>query len=178
MKAQAIEVTIHTYNALILCASKRYGYYLQSFDYYEEMVARGIQPDLLTYNALMVGCARYGDVSNAQLLFNQLPAVGIEPNEFTYATLIDAVASSQVKHKLRVAKSYELTQNERITYALELFDEMKHQKKLPVTLRAVNALVKVHAHALRMNRTIDLFDRIYTENGLEPDYVSYRILFK
>ncbi len=63
MKTHGFTPTIHSYQAMILTCAKRYGHYVQAFDYYKEMVAQGLQPDLMIYNALMFACAFHGDVS-------------------------------------------------------------------------------------------------------------------
>jgi hypothetical protein len=51
-------------------------------------------------------------VGNAQLLFNQLPAVGLSADTYTYTLLLDAIGTSQRKHKLKVGH-FELNQTQR-----------------------------------------------------------------
>ncbi len=60
--------------------------------------------------------------------------------------------------------------------ALEIFNEMK-TKKLPVTVRALNSVLKTYTNARHLRRAVEVFDSLYKEHNLVPDERSYNALF-
>uniref|UniRef100_A0A2P2JI14 Pentatricopeptide repeat-containing protein n=1 Tax=Rhizophora mucronata TaxID=61149 RepID=A0A2P2JI14_RHIMU len=58
------------------------------------MMKRGIVPNITTYNALINGLCKAGNLERAQRLFNKLHLKGLTPNVVTYNILIDGYCKS------------------------------------------------------------------------------------
>jgi pentatricopeptide repeat protein len=57
----------------------------------EEMRAKGVEPDVITYNASISACGKGGQWEKALQLLEEMRAKGVEPDVFTYGAVIDAV---------------------------------------------------------------------------------------
>ncbi|KAJ0435109.1 putative tetratricopeptide-like helical domain superfamily [Helianthus annuus] len=61
----------------------------KAFKLRDEMLTKGVVPDITTYNALLNGLCKSGNVDRAVRLFRKLGSKGVAPNVVTYNTLID-----------------------------------------------------------------------------------------
>ncbi|GFQ06081.1 pentatricopeptide repeat-containing protein at2g27610 [Phtheirospermum japonicum] len=52
------------------------------------------EKDIVAWSAMLVGYAQDEDIERAVIFFNQLVKEGVEPNEFTFSSIINACASS------------------------------------------------------------------------------------
>jgi pentatricopeptide repeat protein len=55
---------------------------------YEQMKAEDIQPDILTYTALIAACSHSGQVEQSMKLYEEMKSAGIDANTRTYAALM------------------------------------------------------------------------------------------
>lgn len=55
---------------------------------YEELLAAGLQPDLVTVNTLLKSCMRCNDADRAALLWSDMQARGVDPDTYTLNMLI------------------------------------------------------------------------------------------
>ena len=55
---------------------------------FEEMLSRGIEPSVVTYNAMVDACARNGQMKMVPELLKGMKARKLEPNLITYSTMI------------------------------------------------------------------------------------------
>ncbi|CAO2183742.1 unnamed protein product [Urochloa humidicola] len=77
-------------NAILdgLVKAHRFGCAWQLLD---EMLSRGMEPSVGTYNTLINACRQQGDVTKAQDVWDQMVARRIDPNVVTYTTMICAL---------------------------------------------------------------------------------------
>lgn len=74
-----------------------------------EMVDRGCKPNVVTYNALILGLCKRHNTDQAINILSKMVAEGCKPNERTYTTLIQGIACEG-----RINEAQELT-NELVT---------------------------------------------------------------
>jgi pentatricopeptide repeat protein len=56
----------------------------------EEMQAKGVEPDVITYNAAISACEKGGQWEKALQLLEEMQAKGVEPDVITYSATISA----------------------------------------------------------------------------------------
>lgn len=64
------------------------------------------RPDLVSWNAIISGCAGRGDTDEAVSLFTQLRSTGLMPNDVTVISLLSACTSSSTLNQGRQVHSY------------------------------------------------------------------------
>lgn len=64
------------------------------------------RPDLVSWNAIISGCANRGDVNKAISFFTQLRGKGLLPNDVTVISLLSACSSPSAVHQGRQVHSY------------------------------------------------------------------------
>lgn len=55
---------------------------------YDDLVAAGMQPDLITANTLLKSCMRCSDAGTAAALWEDMQARGLKPDNYTLTTLV------------------------------------------------------------------------------------------
>ena len=85
----------------------RQGQWQKALSILGEMQQRGLEPNVITYNALISACEKGHNAEKAMELFVEMHQRGLEPNVITYTTLISACAKDHNAEK-----------------AMELFTEM------------------------------------------------------
>jgi len=79
-------------NAVIYCSVLKGLLHLKRFErmweVYEEMLAKNVGFQVVTYNVLMDACARSGDMSKVTSLLADMDRQGVTPSLITYSTLI------------------------------------------------------------------------------------------
>lgn len=68
----------------------------EAFSWLQEMRARGLEPNRVTYSALINACGRAGQLARAFQTLDEMVGAGIEPNVITWTTLIDACGKGMV----------------------------------------------------------------------------------
>jgi pentatricopeptide repeat protein len=87
------------------------------------MTEQGVEPDTITYSALISACEKSGQWQKAVEIFGWMSMRRIEPNVYTYSALISACEKGG---------QWEL--------AIEVFDEMR-QAAVPPNVTTYNALI-------------------------------------
>jgi pentatricopeptide repeat protein len=62
---------------------------------FEAMVAKGLEPDVITYNSVINAYAQSGDSASAVRQFEAMVAKGLEPDVITYSSVINVCARSK-----------------------------------------------------------------------------------
>ena len=62
----------------------------RSAQVYHEMVERGVEPDVYTFNTLINACAQRGDAERAKDVFDEMKRMGVPADVFSYNTMIQA----------------------------------------------------------------------------------------
>ena len=103
----SVKVNVRHCNAFITQLGRRRR--LQdALDMYVYMKKAGLQPDVVTYSAMVDACAKSAQLELARKVFEEMKAAGVEPNLKVYSTMISACEKG---------KQWEL--------AREVFEEMK-----------------------------------------------------
>ncbi|KAG8056587.1 hypothetical protein GUJ93_ZPchr0002g25945 [Zizania palustris] len=162
---------------------------------FDEMVERGVEPDVLAYNALIDALCRGGDITCAhEQLNNMQHSHGLVPNAATYGPFLHAAcASKDVRAALRVLdrmRRHALTPNV-FTYnaiirllcdlgevdeAYGILNEINTQGEKP-DVWSYNTLLNAHCKLKEVNKALRLISRMDKELCL-PDRHSYNMLLK
>mmetsp|Transcript_53895 Transcript_53895/g.157224 ORF Transcript_53895/g.157224 Transcript_53895/m.157224 type:complete len:1072 (-) Transcript_53895:98-3313(-) len=143
---------------------------------FEEMLARGIKPSVVTYNAVIDACARNGQMERVPELLAGMRRRGLEPNLITYSTLIkgfaqkgDMPSALSVLEDLKKepgCKPDEVVYNTLLDGCLHaglasegerLFAEMQKQGVAPSNY-TLTVLVKLLSQTSRLDRVFELVE--------------------
>ncbi|KNC99719.1 pentatricopeptide repeat domain-containing protein [Spizellomyces punctatus DAOM BR117] len=72
MAERGLMATEVTFTSLIQACATRSDYYPEAFELLGQMAAQGFTPNLYTYNVLLKGAAKQGDIMRARLIWNDL----------------------------------------------------------------------------------------------------------
>ncbi|KAI8918398.1 hypothetical protein DFJ77DRAFT_508636 [Powellomyces hirtus] len=124
---------------------------------YRAMIEAGYQRSDVVYGAMMDAATRKGNLRQAELLFNEMRAVGLKPTVEAFAALI----YGNVKH-------------ERCETAMGLLRDMTRMNLQP-TVRTYTHLISGQLRAGNRD-TVSYLKRLMDLSGLEPDSVYYGTL--
>uniref|UniRef100_A0ACD5Y5R6 Uncharacterized protein n=1 Tax=Avena sativa TaxID=4498 RepID=A0ACD5Y5R6_AVESA len=162
---------------------------------FDEMVERGVEPDVPAYNALIDALCRGGEIARAQEhLKDMQQSHGLVPDAATYGPFIRAAcASKDARAALRVLDrmhTHDLTPNVftynaiirllcelgEIEEAYNIFGEIITRGERP-DVWSYNTLLNAHCKKNEVNKALRLFARM--DKGLcVPDRHSYNMLLK
>merc|ERR1719203_2349244 len=77
----------------------RSGDILQAEHWFQKMLEAKIQPDVVTYNALISSCARARDPDGAEAWLQRIFDSPVDPDVISYCMTIDACARSGDAHR-------------------------------------------------------------------------------
>eukprot|EP00210_Caulerpa_lentillifera_P003346 g3192.t1 len=118
------------------------------------MMKKGIDPDAVTYNALMKGYSRVGNAQRVFELFEDLKREGIMPTEKTFGTIINACA---INGDIRKARMF--------------LDRMKHMYSLEPDEAAFNSVLKVCSKAKDLKTAKGIFSEAIS-SGVEMSVIT------
>ncbi|KAG1366499.1 putative pentatricopeptide repeat-containing protein [Cocos nucifera] len=157
-----VTLNVYSYNILIrrFCSwGVLKGEFEMAFQLNQEMVAKGVLPDAITYSSLFRGLCEVRRLDNAHELFERMLSLGLHPVEFTYTTLIHGHC-----------------QEGDIKKALLLHDEMIKKGILPDgEFKSVVSLLKGFCMKGLMNEADKVFELIL-ERKWKPNEVVYSVL--
>ena len=81
------------YECMSLSRSVSLGYRLANPER-PRMPSMGVEPDVMSYNAVIDACARSGDVGRAERWLEQMGAAGLPPNVVSYSSVLHACAKA------------------------------------------------------------------------------------
>ncbi|CAL5081219.1 unnamed protein product [Urochloa decumbens] len=162
---------------------------------FDEMIERGIEPDVPAYNALIDALCRGGDVALAhEQLKDMQRSRGLVPDAATYGPFLrSACASKDARAALRVLdrmRTRNLTPNV-FTYnavirllcdlgevdeAYNILNEMATCGEMP-DIWSYNTLLNAHCKLKEVNKALRLISRMDKESCL-PDRHSYNMILK
>ena len=135
----------------------RRGQWEKALNSLRDMQQRGLEPNEITYNAL-IGACKYGrNVEKAMELFAEMQQRGLEPNVITYTALISACDKGHKAEK-----------------AMEVFVEMQ-QRGLEPNVITYNALISACEKDHQAEKAMELFAEMQ-QRGLVPDAITYTAL--
>ncbi|GJM98933.1 hypothetical protein PR202_ga15986 [Eleusine coracana subsp. coracana] len=162
---------------------------------FDEMVERGVDPEVPAYNALIDALCRGGDVALAQAQLKDMQlSRGLIPDAATYGPFLrsacaakDARAALRVLDRMRV---HDLTPNVftynavirllcdlgEIDEAYNILCEMDNRGEKP-DVWSYNALLSAHCKLKEVNKSLGLIKRM-DKHSCMPDRHSYNMLLK
>mmetsp|Transcript_82371 Transcript_82371/g.150758 ORF Transcript_82371/g.150758 Transcript_82371/m.150758 type:complete len:675 (-) Transcript_82371:31-2055(-) len=137
-----LQFSIVTFNTLVdACARSRDMSRVP--DLLESMVAQGIEPNLITYSAILKGYCQANRLDEAfQLMSQMMQTTELRPDEIMYNTLLDGCARQGLYDK-----------------GMALLEEMQ-QAGVPPTNFTLSVLVKLASRSKRLDRAFELCDEI------------------
>jgi pentatricopeptide repeat protein len=98
MKSRGIKADEVLYNSLLDGCSKN-GRIDLAFQLYDEMMRENVRASTITYNSLIDACVRSNHINKAwevlSKIFSQSLIDGVQPDNFTYSTLIKGIRSEE-----------------------------------------------------------------------------------
>lgn len=163
-----------------------------ALDLYNHLISNHKILDIYTYNCLMNGLCKMGDLLSATQLLERMAAVGVSPNSVTYNTLIDEYCKSR-----NVDKAFDLAslmpqigiKPDIYTYnslmsglckmgnmlsAIQLLERMIALGVSPDSV-TYNALVDGYCKSGNMDKALDLVSSMH-QVGVNPNIVTYNTL--
>ncbi|MBW8831171.1 MAG: hypothetical protein JF606_17460 [Burkholderiales bacterium] len=117
----------------------------------------GVDPDVITYNALISACEKAGKVERALEIFEGMRAAGIIPNVITYSALISACEKAG-----------------KVKTALKFFDGMRAAGIIPNVI-TYSALISACEKAGQAELALKIFDDMRAA-GIIPNVITYNAL--
>lgn len=122
--------------------------------FYNEMIVRGFEPDVVSFNIRIDACCKKGRFLDALTVFDEMSKRNLSPTLQTLTTLVYGAGIAGDLPK-----------------AQELFDEM-FERGLDVDRGAYNALMSCHMRVGNLKGGMAVMDEM-VEKGIELDDVSY-----
>jgi pentatricopeptide repeat protein len=122
------------------------------------MEEAGVDPDVITYNALISACEKAGEVETALTTFNDMRAAGIIPNLITYNALISACEKAG-----------------EVETALKIFEDNMQAAGIIPDVITYNALISACEKAGKVERAQEIFEGMRAA-GIIPDVITYSAL--
>ncbi|KAJ8641527.1 hypothetical protein MRB53_018221 [Persea americana] len=111
-------------------------------------------PNTVTYNCLIDGFCKAGEIDNARELFDGMTEQGVPPNVITMNTIVDGMCK-----------------NGRISSALQFFKELRG-KGLEGNAVTYCSLIGASLHVNNVTKAMELFEEM-VNGGISPDSVTY-----
>ncbi|CAI0376483.1 unnamed protein product [Linum tenue] len=125
----------------------------------KQMLSKGVEPNVYTYNALILACMRKGDINTAITRKEDMLSKGINPDVVTYNLLIGAACNGQ-----DIRRAYQLL------YEMRL-------RSLEPDMITYTKLIRAHFISGDLNAAREIFSYL-RKTGLAVDHVSSLILTK
>jgi len=155
MSIRKVDVSIVTFNTLVdACA--RCGRMDQLSGIQEEMEKVGVQPNLITYSAMIKGYCRMRDIQKAFDILNHMRREGgVRPDEITYNSLLDGCA-----------------QNNLVEEGMKLLEEMQQEGVKPSNF-TLSVLVKMMSRSRNLDGAFSIVEEMASKHGLRPNVHVY-----
>jgi pentatricopeptide repeat protein len=163
---------------------------------YDEMVKKGIELSIVTYNTLIDACARCGRMEHVDEILSDMSKHNIKPNVITYSTMLKGhcqmgsiqTAFSVLEEMKRDTKlkpdeiMYNslldgCAQNNLVDEGLGLLQEMQSERVTPSNF-TLSILVKMMNRARKLNSAFSLVDEITSKYGFKANVHVYTNLIQ
>merc|ERR1719356_2079101 len=164
------------------------------FVVYQEMQARGIPCNTITYNTLLDALAKACDMKKASQLLEEMEESGAEPDIITYSTLVKGYcAEGDVDRALQIFEEMKrhdkfspdeimynsildgLAKQQRVDDALRMLESMKSGGVNPSNF-TLSILVKLLGNARRLPQAFQMVEDLSSQNGFRPNVQVYTCL--
>ncbi|KAJ6714791.1 RESPIRATORY COMPLEX I CHAPERONE (CIA84) putative [Salix viminalis] len=174
MKERGLDVNVQVYNSIVDAQIKhgsldafvsatlvdgfiRHGKLDEAKKLFELTIAKGVDPGVVGYNAMIKGYCKFGMMNDALTCVQRMKDGDHSPDEFTYSTIIDGYVK----------------QND-LRSALKLFGQMVKQKYMPNVV-TYTSLINGFFRTGDSSRAEKTFEAMRS-SGLKPNVVTYTIL--
>ncbi|CAI9289685.1 unnamed protein product [Lactuca saligna] len=164
----------------------------ESKQLFDQIIEKGIDPTIVTFNSLIYGFCKARDLIGAMRSFHNIEDHGLVPNAITYTTLMNFFCEEGNMQKVFDMKK-EMEDNgvdpTHVTYTV-IIKSLCKQKKLQESLSLINhmfsngifpdevsynILIQSLCKAREIEKAFELHDEMMSHN-LKPDAVTYNIL--
>merc|ERR1719356_1520053 len=164
------------------------------FVVYQEMQARGIPCNTITFNTLLDACAKACAMKKASQLLEEMGQSSAEPDLITYSTLIKGFcAEGDVDRAFHILDEMKrdgkfspdeimynsildgCAKQQRVDDALRMLDEMKSRGVSPSNY-TLSILVKLLGNARRLPQAFQMVEDLSSQNGFRPNIQVYTCL--
>ena len=169
--------TLHTYSILINGCSQRNDFYVQAFQYYQQLQQMNYQPNEYIYNSLLYCCAQNGDINNVILLMKEMKLNNIERDTISYSTALMAIAKS-MKHRYIKLNSMMLDQNDRLLMSDKLWTQCTAQPNIIIDTQLLYCYISCYARAMRLRTTELKLVQLIQKYNLTLNINLYNLLLR
>jgi pentatricopeptide repeat protein len=166
--------TIEEYNNII---KNDYEKSDDPFAILNQMMKKGLVPDIETYNALLLNALQTGNCQSAKLLMEEILDVTgpVSPNNYTLNILVKGVHLSYFKN---IVKTFEKQEKLQENFDLELNEIIKkfRARGIELDIIIVNTIIDCLIEQGRMEKTWEIFN--FYKNSIKPDNYTYTTLLK
>merc|ERR1719356_1666901 len=164
------------------------------FVVYQEMQARGIPCNTITFNTLLDACAKACAMKKASQLLEEMGQSSAEPDLITYSTLIkgfcaegDVDRAFHILDRMKRDDKFSpdeimynsildgCSKQQRVDDALRLLDDMKSRGVSPSNY-TLSILVKLLGNARRLPQAFQMVEDMSSQNGFRPNIQVYTCL--
>ncbi|CAK9178382.1 unnamed protein product [Ilex paraguariensis] len=139
----------------ILCKKRRA---MEAQSFFDSLKDK-FEPDVVLYTSLVHGWCRAGNISEAERVFREMKAAGIQPNVYTFSIVIDALCRCG-----------------QINRAHDVFAEMIDVGCQPNAI-TFNNLMRVHVKAGRTEKVLQTYNQM-KRLGCPGDVITYNFLIE
>uniref|UniRef100_A0A6N2MS04 Uncharacterized protein n=1 Tax=Salix viminalis TaxID=40686 RepID=A0A6N2MS04_SALVM len=133
-----------------------------AMEFLSEMLDRGIQPDVVTYNSIVHGFCNLGQLNEATRLFKEMVGKDVMTDTVTFNILVDGLCKEGMVSEARCGK---------IKDAVELFNEMVRRGHEPNVIN-YNTLINGLCKTGNTSMAVHVFKKM-EQHGCKPDVVTY-----
>lgn len=169
------------------------------FQIISDIKARDIKINEITYNTAMDACIEVGDFEKTWELFNEMKALNLKPDLYTYATLIKGLkncgcenAFEKAMNILELVKKGEegeikadevlynsvldiCIRNNKFETAEQIFTEMKQSFHFKPSIITYSIMIRGYGLIYNIEKAFDLYEEIKSR-GLKPNDIIYGCL--
>jgi pentatricopeptide repeat protein len=187
MRENGMVVPVETYNSMVSALAvaatpeKHYtlrpvaredNYFDQSFLHVAALRGEGHEADSYTYTGLMTACSRVGDTNTSMKLFQAALAEG-KAVPLHASVLLNVLAE---KIKLSPPDWAKKICEEADHFFNVVVPETFPDRAMSRSASMINSYLKVMAAGRLGHRVYEIFPKMYEDNGVKPDYYTYRAL--
>lgn len=204
MKSMQIRPSVVAYDSALFACVRRRDFYKDAFELLRTMKTEGLSPTKQNLDKLLAVAGKGGDISTAELIFDEILSRPDKQTEHTYAFMIEAYAMG---HRTQVQNSKNNIEKARIVFdrmieagikptnlslnmmlnvftfhsllsnALEWKKSLKEVYNVEPDVYSYNSLIEMYARNRRMELSLDNFVLMKAE-GLVPNFTTYSMLIE
>lgn len=160
----------------------------------QELLSKIVQParvaDAITYNIVLKGLVRLGNIDQSFDLFDQMRREGVAASQITYGILVDACVNENLLEKaadlfsimsregcpfntvLYTTMIKAFSRSSQVERAMEVYEKMRHDNEVTLDIVTYTVLVRANCDAARLGTALQLLEDMAAE-GLAPDEILF-----